>query len=170
MKIQSKFRNIIRVVIGFFLFCFFYQNLNAQNNDKNSVRLQGYYTKIVDSFAYLDIKATTKIDKKNVRVPNIEISVYNEINDEKIKLGSAITNNDGETTFIISNLNLLKPDSTNTYNLELNFKGNEDFKKASKNINFQNATIQASLNTKDNINYLTINLINEDTKSPIINE
>ena len=91
MKVKSRIRNIIGLVIGFFLFCFFYQNINAQNSDKNSVRLQGYYAKIVDSFAYIDIKATSKINKKNVRVPNIEITVYNEINDEKIKLGSAIT-------------------------------------------------------------------------------
>ena len=77
---------------------------------------------------------------------------------------------EGESRFVLKNLNDIKPDSTNTYNLGISFKGNDSFKKASKSISFKNADIKAKIIAKDSINYITATLIDVSTDSPIIGE
>ena len=148
---------VVLVLLGTLLSVGF-ENLHAQDAKKNSVRLKADYFKIMEGEVYLKIKATSKIENQNIEVPNLEITVYNEVNDEEIVIGNAITNNKGESKFIIENLNTITTDSTNTYNLGVSFDGNEAFKRASRSISFKNADIEAKLITKDSINYISATL------------
>lgn len=167
MKNTFKLNFLFLIFIGISLIGFMNSNLYSQN--KNKVRIQGYYFKIMDSISYLDIKAISKIDKKNTSVSNIEISAFNIQEDETVKLGSSITNMDGRARFIFENFEALKPDSTNTYKINLVFKGDASFLKASKKISFKNANIYANLETINNENFIKAQVLN-DNDSPIIEE
>ena len=169
MKNRTKFRLVFLVLLGL-LFTIGFQNLYAQDAEKNRIRLGADFFKIMDAENYLEIKATARIQKRNTGVPNIPISVYYEFEDEKVILGNTTTNMEGESRFVLKNLNDIKPDSTNTYNLGFSFKGNDSFKKASKSISFKNADIKAKIIAKDSINYITATLIDVSTDSPIIGE
>jgi hypothetical protein len=170
MRNQLKFKTSFLVALSIFLLTIGFQNLHAQNTKKNRVRIKAEYVKIMNGETYIDIKATSKIKKKNTKVSNIELIVYNEVEDEKIKLGATTTNIKGENRFILNGLNSIKPDSTNTYTIKILFKGNDSFKKASKSISFKNAAITAQLITKDSINYITATLIDTSADSLIIGE
>ncbi len=168
MKNQLKF--IFFVFIGISLFSKLSSNLYSQNTSKYKVRIQAYYFKIMDSVSYIDIKAISRIDKKNTKVTNIDLSIFNILGDEKVKLGNTITNMQGEARFIFNNLEPLSIDSTNTINIQVLFNGNSSFRKASKKISFKNATIIAKLETRNNVNYINAHVINENSNAPIIEE
>jgi len=170
MKGQLKFQTSFLVVLSIFLLTIGFQNLHAQNTKKNRVRIKAEYVKIMNGETYIDIKATSKIKKKNTKVSNIELIVYNEIEDKKIKLGATTTNMKGESRFVLKGLNSIKPDSLNTYTIKILFKGNNSFKKTSKSISFKNADIATQLITKDSINYITATLIDTSADSLIIGE
>tara|TARA_R110001583_G_scaffold114876_3_gene265351 strand:- start:14238 stop:15110 length:873 start_codon:yes stop_codon:yes gene_type:complete len=170
MKNTLKFHFLFLAFLSISIASSVFQNLNAQNNEKHKVRMQAYYFKIMDSVSYLNIKASSKINKKNTRISNIEISVFNLQEDEQVKLGSAITNNQGESRFIIKNLNFLKPDSTGIYTVLISFKGNSSFKKSSKKITFKNVDLEAILVKKNNINYINATLLNKSNETPVIDE
>jgi len=170
MKSQIKFRLISLLLIGIFLSATGFNDLYAQDTKKNKVRLKADYVKIMDGKSYVNITATSKIDKKNVEVSNIEIGIFNEIDDEKIKIGNTTTNMHGKSKFVIKDLKALKPDSTNTYNLVISFNGNDGFKKSKKTLSFKDAVIKAKLINKDSINYITATLIDKSTDSIIAGE
>ena len=170
MKNQLNFRYIFLSLLSVFLFTSLTQEIQAQDAKKNKVRLKADYVKIMDEEVYFNLKASSKIDKKNVDVANIELLIVNEFDDEEIKLGSVTTNMNGESRFVIKDFNILKPDSTNTFNIVVSFKGNDMFKRASKSINFKDALIKAELVTKDSINYITATLMDKSTDSVIVGE
>ncbi len=158
MKSHIKYRFVLLAFLGVFLLNMAFQGLYAQEVKKNRVRLKLDYIKVMESDAYLDIKASAKIDKKNIDVSNITIKVYNEVDDEEIDLGNVITNMNGKSRFIIKNLKSLKPDSTNVYTLGISFKGNDLYKRASKTVSFRDAEITAKIITKDSTNFVTATL------------
>jgi len=170
MKNQLKFRFVFLLFLGVFFITPRLQNLHAQEVKKNKVRLKADYFKIMNGESYLNLKATSKIEKKNTEVPNIDFTIYNIFDDEKITIGTAITDMDGKSKFIINSLSKLKPDSTGTFNLSVVFKGNDAFKKASKDISFKDAVIEAELITKDSLNYINAKLIDKSIDSVIVNE
>lgn len=156
--------------VGICIFSIGMQTIFAQTAEKSRVRLNASYVKIIDGAHYLDIKASARIDKQNIAVSNIEVTVYNEHEDEEIMLGSTTTNMEGESRFVLENFDAIKPDSTNTYNLGISFDGNDSFKKGSKNISFRDAHITAKLSTKDSINYITATLKDSGMDSVIVGE
>lgn len=128
----------------------------AQKTKKSKVRLKAQYVKVMDSEIYFDISASSRVKKKNIKVANIELNIYNTYEDEKILIGKTITNMKGESKFSLKNLNSLKQDTTtNNYNILITFKGNDTYKKAKKSISFKNADIDAKLITKDSVNYIS---------------
>lgn len=163
MKNQFMTRHYFLVLLS--LFCI--SSSFAQQTKKSKVRLKADYVKIMDEGIYLNIKAAAKVNKQNINVSNIDLTIYNELNDEKIKIGKTTTNMNGESKFILKNINAIQPDSTNTYNIVISFKGNDTFKKASKSISFKNADIKAKLITKDSINYITATLTDVSTNTSI---
>ncbi len=171
MKNQLKFRFVFLAIISVLSIFNGSQDLYAQKKaKKNKLRLKVEYIKIMNGEIYLNIKTTAKIKKQNLKVSNIDLTIYNELDDEKIKVGKTSTNREGESKFVFQNIDLIKPDSTNTYNITIAFKGNEIYKKATKRISFKNADINAKLITKDSINYITATLIDTSTHSPVIGE
>jgi len=170
MSKQKNLHHFFLVLLSIILSCSTFQNLNAQNSKKNKVRLKAAYTKIVDVASFVDIAATAKINKKNVKVAGISLQVFNEIGDDKIKLGDIVTDSKGKCKFDLKNLSEIKPDSTNTYTIVVQFKGDETYKKAKKSISFKNAAIQAHLVTKDSTNYISASLRDLGTTAPIVGE
>jgi len=166
MRNQLNMRYFFLVLLSVFLVTSSF----AQKVKKEKVRLKSQYVKIMDGEVYFDIKAAAKVNRQNVDVTDIDLTIYNEFNDEKVKLGKATTNKKGEAKFALKSLAELTPDSTNTYNVIISFKGNDTFKKASKTINFKNADINAKLVTIDSVNYITATLVNKATDSAIVNQ
>jgi len=169
MKDRKKLYILSFVLLCVFLITSGFNDVYGQAK-KNKVRLKADYVKIMDGEIYLDIKATSKIEKQNVKVSNIEVTIYNEFNDEEIELGTITTNMKGENKYVIKDLSDIKADSTNIYNIVLSFKGNDSFKKASKSISFKDAEIKANLITKDSLNYITATLIDKSNDSVIVGE
>ncbi len=79
----------------------------CQDNVKHRVRLKADYFKEMNGANYIQIGAISKIEKQNVSVSNIELSVENEFYDEIIEWGSIKTNMKGECRFVIKDFNLL---------------------------------------------------------------
>jgi len=164
-KLKNNF--IIYLLTSLMFIGFGLQQNYAQTAKKNTVRLRADYVKIMDGNSYFDIKATSKIDKQTQGVAHIEIIVSNIIDDEEKVLGTVQTNMEGTCRFSLKNLNLIKADSTNTYNMKFSFKGNDAFKKVSKTVSFKDATIEASLITKDSIHFIQATLFDANLNTPI---
>ena len=139
--------------------------LNAQDVKKNTVRLKADYVKIMDGEIYFDIRATARVDGQNIDVPHLELTISNEFNEEEVDLGTTMTNMSGRSKFTLKSLNELKADSSNIYNVTVSFKGNENYKRASKTVSFKDSSIIASIFTKDSINYVTATLKETSTDS-----
>jgi hypothetical protein len=170
MKNILKFRFIVLAFLGMFLYSASFSSLYGQDAKKNKLRIKADYFKIVDSISYLDIATTSRIDKKNVDVSNIELTIFNELEDKKIKLGSVTTNMHGKSRFVLENFNEIKLDSTNIYNIAISFKGNDSFKKSTKRLSFKDAEIKANFISKDSTNYITATLIDKSIDSLVIGE
>ena len=64
----------------------------AQKAKKNKVRLKANYVKVMNSEVYFDLQATAKVNGENITIPNVELVIYNVVDDEQIELGKATTN------------------------------------------------------------------------------
>jgi len=162
MRNQLITRHFFLVVLSVFL----YTSGFAQDR----VRLKASYVKIMNEGAYFDLQATAKVNDENVNVSKIELVIYNLVGDEQVEIGKTTTNMQGKSRFALKDLNLLKPDSTNTYNVEISFDGNDKFSSASKSLSFKNANIDAKLVTIDSINYVTATLIDKSTDSLLVGQ
>lgn len=170
MKNQLKFRFIFLAILSMLLLSTGLQDVYAQKVKKEKVRLKAKYIKVMDGEIYLNIKVTARVKRKNIKVSNIDLIIYNIVDNKKIKIGETSTNIDGKSKFVFKSLNAIKPDSTNTYNLVILFKGNDTFKKAKKNIAFKDVDIRAKLITKDSINYISATLIDANKDSLVNNQ
>ncbi len=155
MKKMLKFPVVFFLIIGIFISSSGISSVYAQKAKKNTVRLRVDYIKIMDSISYFNIKAFSRVNRENIDVSDIDLTVYNEIDDENIELGSTTTDRNGECKFILKNFNTIASDSTGTYNFVVKFKGNDTYKKASKSVSFKDASIETNLTTKDSINYVS---------------
>ncbi|MCX2720376.1 hypothetical protein [Lentiprolixibacter aurantiacus] len=155
MKNQNTYRFTFYALMAMLFLGIGSPFLYAQNQKKNRLRLRADYVRIMDKDAYLNIKASARIDGKNENVPNIELEVYNEIAGEEKILGNTVTDMNGECTFILKESFNLQADSTNTYNLGVAFKGNDAFRKASRTVNIKEAQIIAEYVTIDSLNYIS---------------
>ncbi len=165
MKNQSNFGSVFLVLLACFL-TLGIQSTYAQDA-KNKVRINAQYMKIMDGDSYFEIKATSRINKKNVAVSGIDILVYNELEDDNIEIGKTTTNHMGKAKFVLESLSSIQADSANTYNIGFKFKGNEQFKKASKGISFKDVNIIAKIILEDSINYMKARLVEPSKDSAI---
>jgi len=137
---------------------------------QDRVRLKAEYVKIMNEGSYFDLQATAKVNDENVNVSKIELIIYNLVGDEQVEIGKTITNMQGKSRFKLKDLNMIKPDSSNTYNIDVSFAGNDAFSDASKSIVFKDASIEAKLVTIDSINYVTATLTDKSTDSLLIGQ
>lgn len=158
MKKYTKSYGIPIVLIWIALSVVSLQNLRAQDTEKHTVRLSADYFKIMNQEVYFDIKATSKIDRKTLSLPNLNIHIFNEYDDESVDMGSVTTDMDGKGRFTLKSLDQLKPDSTFTYTMRFTYAGNDTLKRASKSVSFKDAIIKVTAFTKDSINYISATL------------
>lgn len=170
MKDQINIRFVFLILLSVFMFNIGSSSLYAQKAKKNKARINAEYIKIMDGEIYFNIKASSRIKKQTVPVSNIELSIYNELDDERIELGKTTTNNKGETRFSLKSIREIQADSSSTYNILISFKGNESFKKAKRSISFKNADLTAEIITKDSVNYIAATLTEGNTKNPIADQ
>ncbi len=170
MKNRNHIKHLLLAILSVFLIIASFQNATAQEVKKSKVRLKVQYITIMNGESYLDIKASSKVKKQNIKVSGIEIIVFNEFEDEQIELGKTTTNSKGESKFSIDDFNKIQSDSTNSYHLLISFKGNDSFKKAKKRISFKQAEILAKLKVKDSLNFIEAQLIETASGNPVEGE
>lgn len=158
MKKQSNKGSFFLILISAFIFSLSILSVNAQETEKNKVRINAQYVKIMNGESYFDVKATAKVDKTNITVHGIDIIFYNDLEEDRIELGTMTTNHDGKGRFILKDLNEIQSDSSGTYNILMSFKGNELYTKASSSVSFKDVRINAELIEKDSINYIQARL------------
>lgn len=166
MRNQFITRHFFLVVLSVFLCTSGF----AQKAKKDKVRLKANYVKVMNAEVYFDLQASARVDGENVDVSKVELIIFNVVGDEQLGLGKVTTNMEGKARFTLKDLSSIKPDSTNTYNIEISFDGNDSFKGASKSLSFKNANIDAKLVTIDSINYVTATLVNKLTDSVIVGQ
>ena len=149
---------VFLLIVVSFQFSTINNSLFAQAK-KNKARINADLVNIIGGEKYLNIKASARINKKTVEVSNIELTIYQEFNDEEIELGKTTTDASGISKFRIKNFNSLEVDSTGIYNLSVSFSGNDEFKKASRSVSFRKADIKANWIVKDSINYVSAKLL-----------
>jgi len=157
---------VFLLIVVSFQFSTINNNLFAQAK-KNKARINADLVNVIGGEKYLNIKASARIDKKTVEVSNIELTIYQELNDEEIELGKTITDGSGLSKFKIENFNSLEADSSGIYNLSVSFPGNDAFKKASRSVSFRKANIKANWIVKDSINYVSAKLLDVMTDSSV---
>jgi hypothetical protein len=170
MKGQIKISLLLPIFLGLFMGVSLCEDLQAQNTKKHRIRLRADYVKIMDSMSYVDIKASARIDKKNVTIPDIDLRIYNVLDDENTELGSATTDRNGESRFVIEDIKNIPSDSNQVYNLLVAFDGNDLYRRAKRSISFRDADIRARAFTKDSINYIGAELIDAAIDSTIAGE
>lgn len=144
-----------------------YNDLHAQSKKKNRARINADYTNIIDGTQYLDIKASARIDKKTVELAGLDLTIYQLIDDEEIELGSTTTNSAGLSKYTFENFRSLTPDSLGFYNIVVGFDGNDDFKKASREVNFKDADLKTEWIQKDSLNYVKATMIEKISDSAL---
>ena len=164
MKNQIKLKTVFLV----FLSVFFFTSGFSQEVEKSKVRLKADYVKVMGGEVYFNMNASARVEGENIQVPDLDLTVYNEVGDEKIKLGETKTDVNGDAKLVLEGLNSITPDSTKTYNVSISFKGNDSFKRASKSLSFRDAAIEAKLFTEDSINYISATLVDKSTDSVIV--
>ncbi|MFO7674176.1 MAG: hypothetical protein R6V74_10755 [Lutibacter sp.] len=162
MRNQMITRHFFLVVLSVFL----YTSSYAQDR----VRLKAEYVKIMNEGSYFDLQATARVNDENVNVSKIELIIYNLVGDEQVEIGKTITNMQGKSRFKLKDLNSLKADSSNTYNIDVSFAGNDAFSDTSKSIVFKDAAIEAKLVTIDSINYISATLTDKSTDSLLVGQ
>lgn len=170
MKGHKNTRFIILLLLAVFFSSTLTQNIYAQETKKNKIRLKAEYVKVMDDMSYLNISASAKINKQNTSVSDIDIFVFSETDEEEMELGTLTTDMQGKGVLFIKNLNNVKADSTNTYNFNIVFKGNDDFKKASKSISVKDATLKVNIVKKDSINNIIATLFDAAKDSLLANQ
>ncbi|MDN3643695.1 hypothetical protein QWY87_13340 [Lutimonas halocynthiae] len=157
---------VFLLIVVSFQFSTINSSLFAQAK-KNKARINADLVNIIGGEKYLNIKASARINKKTVEVSNIELTIYQELNDQEIELGKTTTDGSGISKFKIENFNSLEADSTGIYNLSVSFPGNDAFKKASRSVSFRKASIKANWIVKDSINYVSAKLLDVMTDSSV---
>ncbi len=167
MKDPIIFRLGFLALIYMFLFNLNHNAVWAQDVKKNKLRISADYVKIMDGESYVNIKASSRIEKKNVKAANIEITISSNMGDEVMEIGKVTTNIDGVSKYEIKNLEAIKPDSLSVFTILISFKGSDLYKKTSKSIRFKDALVYAKITTQDSVNYVTAKLLDASTNLPI---
>lgn len=170
MKKGLRIKILLSALFGVIILFSNIQSTYAQTTKKSTVRLRLQYVKIMNGEVYFDLKASARIDRKNVNVSNIDLGIYNIVNEDDIFLGKITTDMEGVAKLVLDGIQDLKADSTNIYNIKAVFKGNDAFKKVNKSLQFKDADIDAKLITKDSVNYITATLTDKSIDSVIENE
>jgi hypothetical protein len=170
MRDSLKFYHVYLALVFLFLLNLPSNSIYAQKVEKNRLRIAVDYVKIMNAEIYFNIKVGARVNKKTVKVSNIELTLSNEFGDEALELGKVTTNMDGESRFTLNGLEAIRPDSSNTYTVVVSFEGNDMYKRASKSISFKDAIIKAKIVAKDSVNYISASLQDSDTQSPIADE
>ncbi|MBT8281092.1 MAG: hypothetical protein KJO16_05900 [Muriicola sp.] len=149
----------------FFLAVF---SMSVYGQEKNRVRIKADYVKVMNSQSYLNIGVISRIERQMQSVPDIELEVYYEHENEEFPLGSATTDMNGDATFILPSLAEIKADSTGTYTLGVAFGGNESFRRGSRSVSFKDAIIKTELLEKDSTNYIKATLTHALDSMPLV--
>ncbi len=159
MSYPSNIGSIYLKLLSVLIFALSFQPVTSQETKKSKMRLNAQYVKIMDGTSYLDIKASAKVEGKNILVSGIPISVYNELEDEQIDLGKTTTNHNGKGKFFLKEFNKLKPDSAGIYTIGFSFDGNELYKSASNSVSFKDVNLTAEMVLQDSIHYMKAQLL-----------
>ena len=125
---------------------------------KERLRLSAAYSKITDGPSYLDLRARARINKTNVNIANINLSVFYEVDGEEVELGELITDYEGKARYTLKGLGEIRPDSTGLYILGASFNGNDSLRRASRSVEFRDATITAGIKEVDSVSYISASL------------
>jgi 5-hydroxyisourate hydrolase-like protein (transthyretin family) len=167
MRYLSDIGSFYLKLLSVLIFTFSLQTGFGQETDKSKVRLNGQYVKIMKGQSYIDIKASAKVDKKNISVSGIDIAVYNELDDEQIDLGTTTTNHNGKSRFFLKDFKVLQADSSGVYTLGFAFEGNELYSRASNSISFKDVNLIAKMVEEDSIHYMEAQLMDMD-ENPVV--
>ncbi|MBT8258946.1 MAG: hypothetical protein KJO49_10775 [Bacteroidia bacterium] len=126
----------------------------AQDEEKIRPRIKADYFKVMDEGSYLELSTSARIERKNREVPHLELEVFQVIDDDDNSLGKVTTSAEGKARFQLGNIIKYSPDSSSFYNFLVRFKGNDKFKRASREVSVMDAIISAKHVVIDSIDHI----------------
>lgn len=154
---MSRNRNTYRLSI-FFIMTFLFVGLVAHAQKKERLRLSATYSKIMDGPSYLDLQARARIDKTTVNIAGIDLDVYYELDGEEINLGELRTDHEGKARYTLKELSEIRADSSGLYILGASFSGNDSLRRASRSVEFRDASISTSIQVIDSVAHVSATL------------
>ena len=135
-------------------------NLLSANDAKKKSKSYLYldYYKYNDSISQLKMVYKARIDKKVRVVENIQVELYFLTDTEDILVDEFITDFEGKAIyeFIIDSL---IPNSEGDFKFKLVYNGNNEFKKAKKNITFRDLDLKIGIKEKDSFKTVKISAV-----------
>lgn len=128
-------------------------------NEKYKARLSVDYIKIMNDRTFLSIDAKYKFEKKYNPATELQLFIYEEINDSLLFKGEALTDMEGHAEFPIIMESSLS-DSILTFKYIVKIEDNEGFKDAEKSVKFLDGNIFAEAIVVDSINYIAATFSN----------
>jgi hypothetical protein len=132
--------------------------LSPQIQAKEKARISVDYHRIVGENGFLLINAKYKVEKKYEPATELNLNIYEEINEDSIALrGKVITDYEGNAQFVIEARNVVS-DELVTYKYLVRIEDDEIFKDAEKSESFLDVNLVASAIEEDSVNYISAEL------------
>jgi hypothetical protein len=132
--------------------------LSPQVQAKEKARLSVDYHRIMGKNGFLLINAKYKVEKKYEPATELNLNIYEEINEDSIALrGKVITDYEGNAQFVIEARNVVS-DELVTYKYLVRIEDDEIFKDAEKSESFLDVNLVASAIEEDSVNYISAEL------------
>lgn len=126
--------------------------------EKAKVRMQFHYNKKSDGSRVLNIKTRTKIEKKLTPVSGLEINLFSVDTSGNVRLGKINTDAAGEAVFTLPDKLGNSSDSLNQFTFIAEFKENDQYLGAEKEISVQDASIEIELIDNDSVKYVKVSV------------
>lgn len=152
MKMTRHIHGILTVLS---LTVLFFWGMPTHAQKKERLRLTATYTKIMDGPVFLDLQAKVRINRTTVNIADVPLSVYYEVDGEELELAELRTDHEGKARYTLKGLQEIRPDSTGLYILGASFSGNDSLRRASRSVEFRDASLKASIKTIDSVAHVS---------------
>jgi hypothetical protein len=155
------------IIVYFISFCILAvastDTLLAFQNQKNRVRLYLTYVKKSPTDRYLNIKATTRKDGKNVPAEAVKIELYlNEKTDASL-LGSIITDMEGLGHLVLPNKFYDAAGHLHRFNFIASLHGDPNYSDTDRALEIKESEIEIELIDQDSLKWIQVKVVEKDT-------
>ncbi len=160
-----KFRRSI-FLIAFLLISAVSVQLFSQDKTNISPYVTLSYFKNSDDLRYLETALTYSKNRMEIPLPGMVISFYSGTDSKKL-LGTALTNENGIATFIISEINSLEQSSEGLYPFSAAFAGNDTIETGSLELLIKDIKLDMVLSEADSVKTISLSAFTSENNKDV---